>query len=142
MNDFCEGHNMEHVASCSCGQLKLTYKGEIKKTSICHCFECQRKTGSVFAVHTRLEKSQAVIEGRSTEYIRTGDEGSKIRLHFCPVCGSTVFHFIEVEGYHESVIVAAGAFANPGLPAPTFSVYKARKHHWVEIPTSVTDDWD
>lgn len=133
---------MKHTAACSCGQLKLIYDGEIKKTSICHCFECQKKTGSVFAVHTRLEKDKAVITGQSTEYVRVGDEGGKIRLHFCPICGSTVFHYIDVDGFRDSVIVAVGAFANPELPAPTFSVYKARKHHWVEIPASVTEDWD
>ncbi len=133
---------MKHVASCSCGQLKLTCEGEIKKTSMCHCFECQKRTGSVFGAQTRLEKDKTVIEGQSTEYIRTGDEGSKIRLHFCPTCGSTVFWYIEAEGFSQSVCVALGAFANPTLPAPTFSVYKARKHHWVEIPASVTDDWD
>src|ERR1044072_8469445 len=100
---------MKHIATCSCGQLKLTYEGEIKRTSICHCFECQKKTGSVFAVHTRLEKSKASIEGRSTEYSRTGDEGGKIRLHFCPICGSNVFHYIDVDGFRDSVIVAVGA---------------------------------
>ncbi len=133
---------MKHNASCSCGQLKLIYNGEIKRTAICHCFECQKKTGSVFAVHTRLEKSKADIEGKSTEYERIGDEGSKIRLHFCPLCGSTVFHYIDIEGYMDSIIVSVGNFADPTLPAPVFSVYNARKHHWVEIPESVTEQWD
>jgi hypothetical protein len=133
---------LKHQAACSCGQLKLSYEGEVAKTSICHCFECQKRTGSAFGVQTRLDKNKAHIEGRSTEYIRTGDEGGRIRSHFCPACGSTVFWFIDVEGFKESIIVAVGAFENPKLPAPTFSVYGARKHHWVEIPSSVTDDWD
>ncbi len=132
---------MKHTATCSCGELKLIYDGEIKKTSICHCLECQKRTGSVFGVQTRLEKAKAAIEGKSTEYIRIGDGGSKIRFHFCPKCGSTVFYYLEADGFMDSVIVPVGAFANPDLPAPTFSVYKARKHHWVEIPKSVVDDW-
>jgi hypothetical protein len=56
--------------------------------------------------------------------------------------GSTVYHYIEAEGFSESVIVSVGAFTNPNLPAPVFSAYKDRKHHWVDIPTSVVDDWD
>ncbi len=35
-------------AHCSCGQLRLTCEGEPVRISICHCLECQRRTGSVF----------------------------------------------------------------------------------------------
>lgn len=133
---------MKHEASCSCGQLKLKYEGEIKRTSMCHCFECQKRSGSVYAVQTRLEKKLSSVEGKSTEYIRTGDEGGKMRFHFCPTCGGTVFYYIDAEGFQESIIAPVGMFSNPNLPAPTFSVYRARKHHWVDIPKSVTDDWD
>lgn len=131
---------MEHKASCSCGQLSLTYSDEIKRTSICHCLECQKRTGSVFGVQTRLDGSKTATRGRYTEFQRTGDDGGKVTFRFCPQCGATVFW--EIDTLPGSVIVAAGAFANPNLPAPTFSVYKARKHHWVDIPSSVTDDWD
>jgi hypothetical protein len=109
---------------------------------MCHCLECQKRTGSVFGVQTRLEKGKANIDGHSTEYTRVGDGGGKIRSHFCPVCGSTVFLYLDVEGFRDSVIVAVGAFANPDLPSPIFSVYKARKHHWVDIPPTVTENWD
>jgi hypothetical protein len=131
---------MAHKASCSCGQLSLTYSVDIKRTSICHCLECQKRTGSVFGVQTRLKRDQTEITGTSTEYERVGDEGTKIKFHFCPNCGCTLYW--EYEGNAEDYIAAIGAFSDPTLPSPVFSVYRARKHHWVEIPASVTDDWD
>jgi hypothetical protein len=36
------------IASCSCGQLHLTCTGEPGRVSMCHCLECQKRTGSVF----------------------------------------------------------------------------------------------
>ncbi|MGZ3650895.1 MAG: GFA family protein [Bdellovibrionota bacterium] len=131
-----------HAASCCCGQLKLTYDGEITKSSICHCFACQMRTGSVFGAQTRLERAKATIEGRSTIYERTGDDplDGSVKFHFCPTCGSTVFW--ELSGMTESVIAAVGAFQNPQFPPPTFSVYEARKHAWVTVPDSVTEHWD
>lgn len=129
---------MKNVASCCCGQLILTYDGEITKTSMCHCFQCQKRTGSVFAVQTRLETKKVSIQGESTVFSRKGE--GIVTFHFCPKCGSTVFY--ELDGMPGSTIVPVGAFANPKLASPTFSVYKARKHNWVEIPASVTDDWD
>ena len=41
---------MEHTASCHCGKLVLTCTGEPAKVSLCHCFDCQRRTGSLFSV--------------------------------------------------------------------------------------------
>lgn len=133
---------MKHIATCSCGQLSLTCMGEINKTSMCHCLECQKRTGSVFGIQARLPRDQVIVEGKSTEYTRTGDSGCKIEFHFCPTCGSTVYWYIDAEGFRETIIIAAGNFIDPKLPAPTFSVYKDRKHHWVEIPSSVIEDWD
>ena len=131
---------MKQNAGCSCGQLSISYDGQVAKTSICHCLECQKRTGSVFGVQSRLDRTKISAEGISTIFRRTGDDGGIATFHFCPTCGSTVFW--EIDQMPGSVIVAAGAFADPKLPAPTFSVYKARKHHWVEIPSSVVDDLD
>ena len=33
-------------AACSCGQLHLTVEGESARISMCHCLECQRRTGA------------------------------------------------------------------------------------------------
>ena len=34
-------------AACSCGQLHLAIEGEPSRISMCHCLECQRRTGAV-----------------------------------------------------------------------------------------------
>ncbi len=33
-------------AACSCGQLRLTIEGEPSRIAMCHCLECQRRTGA------------------------------------------------------------------------------------------------
>ena len=35
-------------ASCSCGRIRLRCKGEPVRISVCHCLECQKRTGSAF----------------------------------------------------------------------------------------------
>lgn len=128
---------MKHEASCCCGQLGLTYDGEIAKTSLCHCFSCQKRTGSVFGVQTRLDKGKTAIKGESTIYQRIGDEGNVITFHFCPKCGSTVYY--EAPWMPGSIAVPVGAFSNPNLPAPTMQIYGSRKHHWVTVPESAVE---
>jgi hypothetical protein len=109
---------MKHQASCSCGQLKLTFIGEITRSSICHCLACQQRTGSAFGIQTRLERGNVSIEGNFTKYERPTDEGDHVKFSFCPTCGSTVFW--EIDDLPDSIIVAVGAFANPEFLAPHF----------------------
>jgi hypothetical protein len=123
------------IAACSCGQLTLTTTADPIRVSICHCLACQRRTGSVFGAQARFPKSSVRIEGESVRYVRTGDEGTRVTFHFCPKCGSTVYY--EAEGLEQSVAVPVGAFADPGFPAPAFSVYEERKHRWVVLPEGV-----
>jgi hypothetical protein len=124
---------MHHrLASCSCGQLTGQVVGEPVRISICHCLACQRRTGSVFGEQARFRRENVSLSGQSTEYVRVGDEGSRVRFHFCPCCGSTVYY--EPEGLEEYLAIPVGAFADPSFPPPGVSVYEQRMHSWVVPP--------
>ena len=125
----------EREACCACGALRVHVTGEPLRISICHCFECQRRTGSAFGVQARFPKASVRIEGASTAYTRTADSGNAITLHFCPTCGSTVYY--EMARFPDALGIAVGAFADPTFPAPRVSVYEARKHAWVGLPDAI-----
>ncbi|MEO5700604.1 MAG: GFA family protein [Casimicrobiaceae bacterium] len=126
---------MRRVASCSCGQLQLTVSEEPARVSICHCLACQRRTGSVFGAQARFRRNAVQVTGSSSVYVRVGDEGGKTTFHFCPQCGTTVYY--ELEGNPEHVAVPVGAFAEPGFPAPSISIYEDRMHSWVQLPAGI-----
>jgi hypothetical protein len=119
-------------ASCSCGQLTATCEGEPVRISMCHCLACQQRTGSVFSAQARWPREAVTLRGRSSAYVRTADSGNTLTFNFCPVCGSTVYYRLD----HQPDVIAIpiGAFADPGFPAPRFSVYESRKHSWITIP--------
>ena len=123
---------MTRFASCSCGQLSAHVAGDPVRISIRHCLACQRRTGSVFGEQARFLREQVTISGKSTQYIRTGDEGSRATFHFCPHCGATVYY--HVEGLEAYLTIPVGAFADPDFAAPTVSVYEVRMHDWVVPP--------
>jgi hypothetical protein len=97
---------------------------------MCHCLECQRRTGAPFGAQLRFRREQVSIAGASTEYTRRADSGNSVTFHFCPRCGSTVYW--EPSGYPEYVTVALGAFADPSLPQPRISVWEQTRHPWTE----------
>lgn len=79
-----------------------------------------------------LPRERVAISGASTSFALVGDEGSRAHFHFCPTCGATVYD--ETEGAADASAIPVGAFADPGLPAPTVSVYEERMHAWVAPP--------
>ena len=120
----------QRVASCSCGQLRLTCRGEPVRVSLCHCLACQQRTGSVFGVTARFARDKVAIEGRSTRFVRKGDEGTSATFGFCPVCGSTVYW--EMDAQPDFIAVAVGCFADPKVPGPAIAVYEERQHSWTK----------
>jgi hypothetical protein len=118
-------------AACSCGQLYLTIKGEPSRISMCHCLECQRRTGAVISNQARFRREQITIAGNVTTWTRTAESGNELTFHFCPTCGSTVYW--EGHGFPGHVAVAIGNFADPGFPAPTIAVWEEARHPWVSL---------
>ncbi len=127
------------TASCSCGQLRVTTEGEPVRISMCHCLECQKRTGSAFGAQSRFPRERVKIEGTSTKWTRTGDDGGELTFSFCPTCGTTVYYVVKDQP--ELIAVTLGAFADPTFPAPRFSVYETRKHPWVSVPEDA-EHWD
>ena len=118
------------LATCSCGQLTATVSAAPFRVSVCHCLDCQRRTGSAFAVQARFSSDSVHISGASTAYVRVGEEGCRPTFHFCPHCSATVYYQRDGDA---DTIIPIGAFADPGFPAPTRSVWEEDQHSWVSL---------
>lgn len=125
----------ERLAACSCGQLRLTARGEPVRISVCHCLACQRRTGGVFGVQARFPVERVEVTGRSREYRRTADSGNTITSCFCPECGATLLLKLDIEP--QLIGVPVGAFADPDFPAPPASIYETHRHPWVTLPEDI-----
>lgn len=111
------------------------------RVSVCHCLECQKRTGSVFGTQSRWLREQVRLEGQAKVFRRTGDTGKTVTFHFCPECGATVYW--EIPTLEQFWAIAVGAFANPDFPPPTLAVYEDRRHSWTQDPNSVIlDHWN
>lgn len=117
------------VATCRCGQLRATCTGAPARVSICHCLNCQKRSGSVFATQARYAREQVSIEGASASFRMSGESGTPAAFGFCATCGSTLFwEHPELPG---EIYISVGAFADPTFPPPTVSVFDERRHPWV-----------
>lgn len=120
------------VARCGCGALTATVAAYSPVVALCHCTDCQRRTGSPFGVGGYFPIAAVTVAGDHREWTRPTATGGTLTNRFCPTCGSTVFW---TTGKHPGLVgIAAGAFADPAFPAPLRSVWEAHKVAWVETP--------
>ncbi|ESZ85703.1 MAG: aldehyde-activating protein [Blastomonas sp. CACIA14H2] len=118
-------------ASCACGQATLECRGEPRRVSVCHCLDCQRRSGSVCAVQARWPDGDVAVSGQTRVWTRRGDGGSTACFHFCPECGVSVMY--RADSMPGLVAIPVGLFADPRFPAPEYSVYEDRKHGWFDV---------
>ena len=127
------------TASCRCGQLKVAVTGDPVRVSVCHCLNCQKRSGSAFAAQARWPRDRTKIAGKSKTFVKVADSGNKATFHFCPDCGSDVHY--EIDGKFDDLIaIPLGTFDDPYSLTPRFSVWEHRKHPWIEITGDVEHD--
>ena len=125
----------ELTATCRCGQLAVRVSGAPLRVSICHCHECQRRSGSAFAWQARWPAAAVKVAGESNSWQSSGDSGGdsggQATFNFCPHCGSTLFY--TNDGLPDQIAVAVGGFAGQPQPPPWVSVYENRLQPWLAI---------
>src|SRR5712672_2785837 len=115
--------------------IKLMLREPSKLVVACHCLACQRRTGSPFSVGAFYAIDTVEISGGATEFVHVGDSGNRVRIYFCPTCGSTIYW--KPDALPSMIGVAVGALAAPDFPAPALSIFERSKHHWVQFDGEV-----
>lgn len=129
---------MTRTASCSCGQLSITVEGDPFQVLICHCFECQKASGSVFAAWSYwLNSAILAVKGKATLYRRSSDLAGQVDNYFCPICGSTVYG--DSESVRDQTAIAIGNFADPSFDPPTMAVWGECRHAWLQWPKDLPE---
>lgn len=123
------------MADCSCGQVNLVCRGEPIRTAVCHCFECQKRTGSVFGVQARFDSTQVSFSGEMVQYTRISDSGNEVTYSFCPRCSTTML--LKLQAAPDSLVIPVGVFNEQDLPSPSFSVYEEKKCGWVKFDCQI-----
>src|SRR5262245_66247274 len=79
------------TATCACGKLRVTLSGDPVKISLCHCLDCQRRTGSMYGIAAFFSRENVEANGDFRTYGRSSDSGLAVNLHFCPVAALQYF---------------------------------------------------
>ena len=118
--------------SCHCGYLTIEGEADPQKATICHCTDCQQRTGSAFGVSVPVAGATFKMKGTPTTYLKTTAESGNPRLQaFCPRCGSSIYSTSPGEGQQASYMVRVGILRQRKEFKPRRQVWFRSAQPWV-----------
>lgn len=82
---------LDITASCDCGAITLSAKGQAISMFQCSCHNCQTVSGSAHSSVVLLPADGVSVAGATKSHSRPADSGATFTRHFCPECGTTVY---------------------------------------------------
>ena len=125
----------EREGGCACGALRYRMTAEPMFVHCCHCLNCQRQTGSAFAINLLIEAACVeVLHGTPQPVDAPRDDGSVQRIFRCADCQVAVF-----SEYSSPAVwfVRGGTLDEPRAVAPDVHIFSRSKVGWVTLPGGV-----
>jgi hypothetical protein len=120
---------------CACGSVRYRLASDALFVHCCHCLNCQRQTGSAFAINLMIEADRVEMLADAPQPIEAPrDDGSTQRIFRCPSCQVAVF---SEYGRPELRYVRAGTLDRPSSVTPDVHIFTKSKVSWTAIPDSV-----
>jgi hypothetical protein len=119
---------------CACGEVRYRLTAEPLIVHCCHCLNCQRQTGSAFAINLVIEAERVeLLAGEPLRVDVPRGKSGKQRIFRCPACQVALF-----SRYTRATtrFVRGGTLDDPGSVTPDVHIYTRSKVPWVELPES------
>jgi hypothetical protein len=121
---------------CSCGAVRFRLTGAPMFVHCCHCRDCQRQTGSAFAINALYETDRIEILSSMPEPVSMPtDSGRPHDIYRCPHCRIALWSDYGRRPYLRFVRVAT--LDDPSAIVPDVHIYTRSKIPWVALPADV-----
>ena len=121
---------------CACNSVRYRLDSAPMFVHCCHCRDCQRQTGSAFAINALIESDRiTILSGEPKPIAVPTDSGRPHHIYRCPGCGAAVWS--EYGGRSALRFVRAGTLDDPAAFAPDVHIYVRSKLPWVSLPEGI-----
>jgi hypothetical protein len=126
---------MVHTGSCFCGEVTFRLEDKPMFVHCCHCRDCQRQTGTAFALNAMIEADKVTLLSGAPEPVamRT-DSGNPHDIWRCPKCRCAVWSDY---GYRVVLFVRVTALEDPSAVPPDVHIFTRSKLPWLTLPEGV-----
>lgn len=122
-----------HHGNCACGSVTYTLSTDPMFVHCCHCTECQRLTGSAFALNALIETDRVSVRGQMVDISLPTPSGHGQLLKRCADCGTAIYSHYLIRGT-EIAFVRVGTLVDPSACPPDVNIWTGSRRKG--IPTS------
>ena len=123
---------------CQCGGVRYEITAKPLTVYVCHCTECQRQSGSAFALSLAVARDAlAVVKGAPAKWRRVVASERVIWCFFCSDCGARLFH--NPEHNPKATIVKPGTLDDTTWLKPMGHIWTRSAQPWVRIPPDMVN---
>ncbi|GLK64542.1 MULTISPECIES: GFA family protein [Paracoccus] len=105
------------TGGCLCGDVRIEARGQPSRVGLCHCLDCRKHHGAVFAAYAIFPDAAVTVRGKTRDFAGR---------FFCPRCGSSVF-----ARTGDEVEIGLGALDSPGQLGPSYELWTIRRESWL-----------
>lgn len=117
---------------CQCGQVRYEIRAAPSTVYLCHCSECQRQSGSAFAMSMFVPRDAlAITAGTPREWRRRAPSGNMSSCFFCGECGARLFH--NPDRNPALTILKPGTLDDTRWLAPVGHIWTRSAQPWVKL---------
>jgi hypothetical protein len=121
------------TGGCACGAVRYRLTSAPMFVHCCHCRDCQRQTGSAFAINALIETDRvAMLAGAPEPVAMPTDSGHPHDIYRCPACRTALW-----SDYGRRKVlrfVRVGTLDRPAALPPDVHIYTRSKLPWVALP--------
>jgi len=124
------------TGGCACGEVRYEITDKPIITHACHCTDCQRTSGSAFAILSLIMDKTIKIEGETSKTTLSTGSGAGHEPHFCSTCGTTLWHIYK--NAPPGVLVLATTTLDEARDfEPAAHIWTKSTLSWVTLPEDV-----
>ena len=117
------------TGGCPCGAIRYELTAMPLALYACHCTECQRRTGSAFALNMPVQtKDYRIVKGEPKAWRSKSPSGGMTTTRFCGECGGRIHG--ERDGRPEITVLRAGTLDDTTWLRPAAHMYMRSAQPW------------
>lgn len=125
--------SFQKVGGCQCGAVRYIITCEPTVVYACHCTECQKQSGSAFAMTAVIPHQHfQITKGTMKSFQRGGQSGRTMTCHFCSDCGTRIYHSPALLA--ENCNIKPGTLDDTSWLKPTVHVWTKSAQRWLTLP--------
>jgi hypothetical protein len=119
---------------CLCGAVEYSLREDPLTLYACHCTDCQRQTGSSFALSMIVRREAlVVVAGEPERYSVELADGRLKEAHFCGRCSTRLWGPSSVAGL---AVLEPGSLDDTSWLVPVGHIWTRSAQPWVVIPNN------